>query len=102
MPTLKGAPELSQEITEMQLQLDRCKTIVSGILMSSGEARGEGTLRTTVNAFLDGLAAEWRASRSPRRFGYTNSFGQDEADVSDTPLEQVMFYLCHKAPAATP
>ena len=42
----------------MQLQVDRCKTIVSGILMSSGEARGEGTLRTTVNAFLDGVAAD--------------------------------------------
>jgi len=102
MPTLKEAPELSQEITEMQLQLDRCKTIVSGILMSSGEARGEGTLRTTVNAFLDGLAAEWRASRSPRRFEYTNAFGQDEAIVSDTALKQVIFNLFDNALEASP
>ncbi len=102
MPTLKEAPELSQEITEMQLQLDRCKTIVSGILMSSGEARGEGTLRTTVNAFLDGLAAEWRASRSPRRFDYTNAFGQDEAIVSDTALKQVIFNLFDNALEASP
>ena len=102
MPTLKEAPELSQEITEMQLQVDRCKTIVSGILMSSGEARGEGTLRTTVNAFLDGLAAEWRASRSPRRFEYTNAFGQDEAIVSDTALKQVIFNLFDNALEASP
>jgi two-component system sensor histidine kinase RegB len=102
MPTLKEAPELSQEITEMQLQVDRCKTIVSGILMSSGEARGEGTLRTTVNAFLDGLAAEWRASRSPRRFDYTNAFGQDEAIVSDTALKQVIFNLFDNALEASP
>jgi len=102
MPTLKEAPELLQEITEMQLQLDRCKTIVSGILMSSGEARGEGTLRTTVNAFLDGLAAEWRASRSPRRFDYTNAFGQDEAIVSDTALKQVIFNLFDNALEASP
>lgn len=102
MPTLKEAPELSQEITEMQLQLDRCKTIVSGILMSSGEARGEGTLRTTVNAFLDGLAAEWRASRSPRGFDYTNAFGQDEAIVSDTALKQVIFNLFDNALEASP
>jgi two-component system, sensor histidine kinase RegB len=102
MPTLKEAPELSQEITEMQLQLDRCKTIVSGILMSSGEARGEGTLRTTVNAFFDGLAAEWRASRSPRRFDYTNAFGQDEAIVSDTALKQVIFNLFDNALEASP
>src|SRR6202045_113514 len=102
MPTLKEAPELSQEITEMQLQVDRCKTIVSGILMSSGEARGEGTLRTTVNAFLDGLAAEWRASRSPRRFDYTNAFGRDEAIVSDTALKQVIFNLFDNALEASP
>jgi len=102
MPTLKETPELSQEITEMQLQVDRCKAIVSGILMSSGEARGEGTLRTTVNAFLDGLAAEWRASRSPQRFEYTNAFCQDEAIVSDTALKQVIFSLFDNALEASP
>ncbi len=57
MPTLEATPELSQEIGEMQLQVDRCKAIVSGILLSSGEVRGEGTLRTTVNTFFDGLTA---------------------------------------------
>jgi two-component system sensor histidine kinase RegB len=102
MPSLEGTPELSEEIAEMQLQVDRCKTIVSGILMSSGEARGEGTLRTTVNAFLDGLAAEWRASRSPQRFDYTNAFGQDEAIVSDTALKQVIFNLFDNALEASP
>src|SRR5258708_31805807 len=70
--------------------------------MSSGEARGEGTLRTTVNAFLDGLAAEWRASRSPRGFDYTNAFGQDEAIVSDTALKQVIFNLFDNALEASP
>ena len=102
MPILKKTPELSEEITEMQLQVDRCKAIVSGILMSSGEARGEGTLHTTVNAFLDGLAAEWQASRSPRRFDYTNAFGQDEAIVSDTALKQVIFNLFDNALEASP
>jgi two-component system, sensor histidine kinase RegB len=102
MPSLEDSSELSQEIIEMQLQVDRCKAIVSGILMSSGEARGEGTLRTTVNAFLDALAAEWRASRSPQRFEYTNAFGQDEAIVSDTALKQVIFNLFDNALEASP
>jgi two-component system, sensor histidine kinase RegB len=102
MPTLEDTPELSQEITEMQLQVDRCKAIVSGILMSSGEARGEGTLRTTVNAFLDALAAEWRASRSPQRFEYTNAFGHDEAILSDIALKQVIFNLFDNALEASP
>jgi two-component system sensor histidine kinase RegB len=102
MPVLKETPELSQEIVEMQLQVERCKTIVSGILMSSGEARGEGTLRTTVNAFVDGLAAEWRASRSPARFEYANAFGKDAAIVSDTALKQVIFNLFDNALEASP
>jgi len=58
MPSLGEVPELSQEISEMQLQVDRCKAIVSGILMSSGEARGEGIQRTTVNGFFADLASE--------------------------------------------
>ncbi|HEX7792030.1 MAG TPA: ATP-binding protein [Afipia sp.] len=102
MPDLTDTPELSQEISEMQLQVDRCKAIVSGILMSSGEARGEGTLHTTVNAFLDGLAEEWRISRSPARFDYANAFGDDEAIVLDIALKQVIFNLFDNALEASP
>ncbi|ETR78764.1 histidine kinase [Afipia sp. P52-10] len=102
MPSLNQSPETVQEIEEMQLQVERCKTIVSGILMSSGEARGEGTLRTTVNTFFDGLAAEWRVTRSPARFDYVNAFGADEAIVSDTALKQVIFNLFDNALDASP
>jgi two-component system sensor histidine kinase RegB len=102
MPTLEETPELSQEIGEMQLQVERCKTIVSGILMSSGEVRGEGTLRTTVNTFFDDLTAEWRASRSPERLEYRNAFGEDEAIVSDAALKQVIFNVFDNAVEASP
>jgi two-component system sensor histidine kinase RegB len=101
MPALK-TPELSHEIGEMQLQVDRCKTIVSGILVSSGEARGEGTFRTTVNTYFDDIAYEWRINRSPERFDYVNDFGQDEAIVSDTALKQVIFNLFDNALDASP
>jgi two-component system sensor histidine kinase RegB len=40
MPAFTGNPELLQEIDEMQAQVTRCKGIVSGILLSAGEARG--------------------------------------------------------------
>lgn len=102
MPPLNETPELSQEIAEMQLQVERCKTIVSGILMSSGEARGEGTLRTSVNTFFDGLAAEWRMNRSPTRFDYMNAFGDDAVIVSDATLKQVIFNLFDNALEASP
>jgi two-component system, sensor histidine kinase RegB len=102
MPSLNETPELSQEIAEMQLQVDRCKAIVSGILLSSGEARGEGTLRTTVNTFLNDLASEWRINRSPERFDYVNAFGEDEPIVSDMALKQVIFNLFDNAFEASP
>lgn len=102
MPALKETPELSHEIGEMQSQVDRCKAIVSGILLSSGEVRGEGTLRTTVNTFFDGLTAEWRASRSPARLDYRNTFGEDEPIVSDTALKQVIFNVFDNALEASP
>ena len=51
MPVFKGDPDLRQEIGEMQTQVQRCKSIVSGILLSAGEARGESSEETTVHAF---------------------------------------------------
>jgi two-component system, sensor histidine kinase RegB len=102
MPEINASAEFSQELREMQSQLDRCKTIVSGILMSSGEARGEGTIRTTVREFMDELVAEWRASRSPKYFDYTNKFDPDMEIVSDTALKQVIFNLLNNAFEASP
>jgi two-component system sensor histidine kinase RegB len=102
MPSLNETPEVSQEIAEMQLQVERCKAIVSGILMSSGEARGEGTLRTSVNTFFDALAEEWQTIRSPSRFDYTNAFGDDAVIVSDATLQQVIFNLFDNALEASP
>jgi two-component system sensor histidine kinase RegB len=102
IPEINDSSEFSQELREMQSQLDRCKTIVSGILMSSGEARGEGTVRATVNEFMDELTAEWRSSRSPKYFDYTNKFAPDMEIVSDTALKQVIFNLLDNAYEASP
>jgi len=102
MPELERAPELQHEIAEMQAQVERCKSIVSGILLSSGEVRGEGALRTTIKTFVNELVTEWRAARSPRRFDYVNVFGDDESVVSDTVLKQAIFNLLDNALEASP
>ncbi|RJT41371.1 sensor histidine kinase [Mesorhizobium waimense] len=102
MPTLKADPELTQEIREMQGQLDRCKKIVSGILMSSGELRGEGTVRTSVDAFLAELVAEWKSTRLPHVFEYSNGYGTNQEIVSDPALKQVMFNVLDNALEASP
>lgn len=102
MPAFRTDPDLVQEIGEMQAQLDRCKAIVSGILMSSGEARGEGPVRTSVNAFVDGLVAEWRTLRSPATLDYRNAFGPDEPMLSDPALKPVIFNVFDNALEASP
>jgi two-component system sensor histidine kinase RegB len=60
MPEITGHPALVEEVSEMQAAVLRCKEIVTGILLSSGEARGEAPEVTNVRDFIDGIAMEWR------------------------------------------
>ncbi|RUW86863.1 HAMP domain-containing histidine kinase, partial [Mesorhizobium sp. M8A.F.Ca.ET.059.01.1.1] len=101
MRTITRNRELAADMAEMQAQIERCKRIVSGILMSSGQARGEGTIRTTIRGFLDDLVEEWRISRQPFKLEYKNDFDPDEQIVSDTALKQVIFNLFDNAQEAS-
>lgn len=102
MPTLTRNRELAQDLADMQAQLARCKSIVTGILLSSGEARGEGTIRTSVRAFLDEAVADWRALRAPPAFDYDNAFAPDEPVISDLALKQVIVNVLDNALEASP
>jgi two-component system sensor histidine kinase RegB len=102
MPEFRRSPELQEEITEMESQLQRCKAIVSGILLSSGEARGESSGRTTIRTFLDALAGEWRTSRPVQDFDYRNRLEQDLPVVFDLTLKQMIFNVLDNALEASP
>lgn len=93
---------LREEIAEMQTQVQRCKSIVSGILLSAGETRGEASTQTTVRTFVDALADEWRSTRSMPKFVYENQFGTDTPMVSDTTLKQMVFNVLDNARDASP
>ncbi len=95
-------PELLQEVELMQTQVARCKSIVSGILLSAGKARGVAPLPTTVGQFLDALVAEWRATRSADALAYGNQFGDDVAIVSDSALQQTIHNVLDNALEASP
>jgi two-component system sensor histidine kinase RegB len=102
MPGFADNPELLQEIDEMQAQVTRCKGIVSGILLSAGEARGESPVETTVKTFLDDLVAEWRATRAVKRLTYDNHFGGDLGIISDSALKQMICNVLDNALEASP
>jgi two-component system sensor histidine kinase RegB len=102
MPSFTSEPLLSNEIEEMQAQVARCKSIVSGILLTAGEARGESPVATTVNTFLDGLVAEWRTTRPVAAVDYENEFGHDLPIVSDTALKQMLCNVLDNALEVSP
>jgi two-component system sensor histidine kinase RegB len=97
MPALASDPEISDDLAEMDISLERCKSIVTGILVSAGEARGEGSSPTTVIAFLTALVEEWRTTRSTATLYFRNAFGADLSIVSDVALKQAIFNVLDNA-----
>ncbi|ODM71014.1 ATP-binding protein [Bradyrhizobium elkanii] len=97
MPALASDPEMSQDLGEMEISVQRCKSIVTGILLSAGEARGEGSSPTTVAAFLTALVEEWRTTRPSATLYFRNAFGTDLAIVSDIALKQAIFNVLDNA-----
>lgn len=102
MPAIAADAQLLEEIDEMQAQVQRCKTIVSGILLSAGEARGDSPVATTVRTFLDDLVKEWRETRPVTRFTYENRFGTDLSIVSDSAIKQMIYNVLDNALEASP
>ena len=102
MAQVADSPDMRQELAEMQAALDRCKTIVSGILQSAGEVPGEAASITPVKAFLEDLVREWRVSRACQILSFENRFGPDVSIVSDTALRQVIYNVLDNALEASP
>jgi two-component system sensor histidine kinase RegB len=102
MPQLKGDAELQEELAEMDGAVRRCKAIVSGILMSAGEARGVAPEVTSVRAFLTGIVADYRASLLPGTLDFDDRFGADVTIVSDPALRQVIGNVIDNAIEVSP
>ncbi|WP_367280172.1 ATP-binding protein [Sphingomonas sp.] len=102
MPRLKDDVELQQELAEMDGAVRRCKAIVSGILMSAGEARGVAPEVTSVRRFLTEIVADYRASLLPGTLDFDDRFGADVTIVSDPALRQVIGNVIDNAIEVSP
>lgn len=102
MPAFTNNPELLEELSEMQIQLQRCKSIVSGVLLSAGEARGESAVKTTLNTFLGDIADDFRATRAVEVFDYVNHIGHDIPVAFDSALRQMISNVLDNALEASP
>ncbi|HEV7289497.1 MAG TPA: ATP-binding protein [Sphingomonas sp.] len=102
MPRLKDDAELQEELAEMDGAVRRCKAIVSGILMSAGEARGVAPEVTSVRRFLTEIVADYRASLLPGTLDFDDRFGADVTIVSDPALRQVIGNVIDNAIEVSP
>lgn len=101
-PAIDRNTELQEDLADMDAAVRRCKAIVSGILMSAGEARGEAPQLTTMRSFLTALVEEARAGRMPGTVEFNDLFGPDVAVVSDPALRQVIGNVLDNASEVSP
>ncbi len=102
LPTFASDPELSQDVSEMQAQVMRCKSIVTNILLSAGETRGEAPVETRLHDLFDDLADEWRTSRNVGHFHYRMKCSENPRIVSDAGLRQMVFNVLDNAVEVSP
>lgn len=99
--TIAGDPDLSADVADMQAELKRCKSILSGILMAAGEVRGENPSVTTARGFLCEIVEDWRA-RSPVPIELDDRLGEDVPIIADPALRQVIGNVVDNALEVSP
>lgn len=102
MPQFSNDPAMLEEIEEIEGQLMRCKSIVSGILLSAGETRGESSSKTSLNEFFENLVEEWESSRPAQHFEYTNSIEEEFTVAFDSTVKQMVFNVLDNALEVSP
>ena len=100
-PAIRADADLAGELREMDVELRRCKTIVSGILMAAGQARGENPTITSLSAFIRSIGREW-ADRSDGGFRLNDRMAEDPLIVSDPALRQVIGNVIDNALEVSP
>ncbi|WP_275271660.1 ATP-binding protein [Limnobacter sp. P1] len=102
MPQFSKDQAMLEEIEEIEGQLLRCKSIVSGILLSAGETRGESSSKTSLNEFFESLVEEWESSRPAQYFEYTNSIDEEFTVAFDSTVKQMVFNVLDNALEVSP
>jgi two-component system sensor histidine kinase RegB len=102
MAPITAEPELREELEQMQRQVERCKTIISGILMSAGSARAEISGSTTLTAFLGDVAAEWSRRRAVPPLEPELGRLPEDPIAADAGLRQMITNLLDNALEAAP
>jgi two-component system sensor histidine kinase RegB len=103
MPQIASDAGMVQELDEMETAVKRCKSILTGILLSAGEARGEASEATTLDRFIDAIVREWRRERGTDVLRVQNRLRGSGLRVAfDTVVKQAIFNVLDNALEASP
>jgi two-component system, sensor histidine kinase RegB len=102
MTPFAAEPELREEIEQMQVQVNRCKSIVTGILQSAGETRGDDPEVTTLEYFFDELVTTWKQTRPNKGLIFDSDDLLDVTIISDTAMKQMIDNVLDNALEAAP
>ena len=101
LPEVESSAELRADLADMRTELHRCKTIVSGILMSAGDLRGENPSVTSVRSLFGEIVGDWR-SRINGELRFVDTFGEDVSIVADPGLRQIIGNVIDNAHEVSP
>jgi two-component system sensor histidine kinase RegB len=93
---------LRGELAEARAEIERCKQIVSNILHSAGEARGEAMGSTDVAELLAGIAADWREAHPASSLAYADEGLQGARVAAEPALRQAIWSLLENAADVSP
>ncbi|KQN20618.1 hypothetical protein ASE86_15320 [Sphingomonas sp. Leaf33] len=102
MPGIADDPALVADVVEMQGEVGRCKAIVSDILQSAGQPRGEAMERASARAFLDDCVATWGRLRPDVALLYIPRALGETSVAIDPALRQAIWNLLDNAAEVSP
>ena len=102
IPKLADDPDLAAELADMQAEVQRCKAIVTDILHSAGEPRGEAMEAVPARRFLKEVGLSWRETHPGVPFDALLDGLDDAAVIAGPALRQAIGNLLDNAAEACP
>jgi len=102
LPRVAADPDLAGEVEEMQAEVRRCKAIVTDILHSAGQPRGETLEARPARLFLAEVIASWRLTRPDTAVTVDLDRLAGAMLVTDPALRQAIGSLLENAVEASP
>jgi two-component system, sensor histidine kinase RegB len=102
VPSISGDAELLGELQDMRAEIQRCKSIVSDILHSAGQPRGEPMESAVVADFLDDVVTSWQLTHPDAPLLYRCEGLAHAAMAVNPALRQAIWVLLENAVEASP